>query len=311
GIQFAPVIENIRLYHQARRQAYQLRQLNRTQHSGIGYREYYLQDSTAIATDTRVRLDCGGPNEEGDRYNCLQPGDSMGRELLVDAAHALRSPLAAIKGYCSALLQSDVTWPPELSREFLETIDEETEVLNLVVGELLAPTGGDAGLIRLVRVESTAQVLLDKAGRMMAEKSQSIPVEFRCSGDQPTVLVDPARIVQVISHLARRASQPAGPGSGVVVECSCPETTPEIVIGTGDMGVDGNAHSQPAGADKTASVASPELRLEEDLRVSICQSLLEAHGVRLEIGPWKGRPGLFRFLLPLAPARDPWVLANT
>ena len=37
GNQIAPIIQNIRLYHQARRQAYQLRQSNRTQQSGIGY----------------------------------------------------------------------------------------------------------------------------------------------------------------------------------------------------------------------------------------------------------------------------------
>ena len=76
------------------------------------------------------------------------------------------------------------------------------------------------------------------------------------------------------------------------------------------MEVDGGADSNITGADKTDLAASPELRLEEDLRVTICQSLLEAHGIRLEIGPWKGRPGLFRFLLPLAPARDPGVLAG-
>ena len=74
--------------------------------------------------------------------------------------------------------------------------------------------------------------------------------------------------------------------------------------------------SKLTGADKTepeaSSVLGPtELRLEEDLRVTICQSILVAHGVQLEIGPWKGRSGLFRFLLPLAPAHDPWVLAAT
>ncbi|MCI0824091.1 MAG: GAF domain-containing protein [Chloroflexi bacterium] len=249
------------------------------------------------------------------RYNSLQPKDSIGWESLGDLAHALRSPLAAIKGYCSALLQSDVTWPPELQREFLETIDEETDVLNVVIGELLAPTDGDAGVVRLDRVESTAQFLFDQAGRMMAEKSQSVPVEFRCPSDAPPLLVDSARIVQVISDLARCAGQTAGSGARVTVECSCQETQPEIVIGTGDMEVDGGADSNITGADKTDLAASPELRLpglrlEEDLRVTICQSLLEAHGIRLEIGPWKGRPGLFRFLLPLAPARDPGVLAG-
>ena len=282
----------------------------------IGWDSSELEDLLAVAGDTAARFDRLGLTQDRGRYNPLQLGDSMGRELLVDVAHALRNPLAAIKGYCSALLQSDVTWPPELKREFLETIDEETDVLNVVIGELLAPSDGDAGLIRPELVESTARFLFDQAGRMIAEKSPSISVEFRCSGDMPPVLVDPARIVQVISHLARCAGQTVGPASGVVVECCWQESMPEMVIGTGDLEVDGDADPLPAGEDNTELVASadlrlPDLGLDEDLRVTICQSILVAHGVQLEIGPWKGRPGLFRFLLPLAPAHGPWVLAGT
>ena len=73
-----------------------------------------------------------------------RPLGSLRREQLVDLPHSLRSLLAAIKGYVSALLQSDVKWPPELHREFLETIDREADRMNQVVTDMLEATQGEA-----------------------------------------------------------------------------------------------------------------------------------------------------------------------
>ncbi|MCH7606197.1 MAG: GAF domain-containing protein [Chloroflexi bacterium] len=70
---------------------------------------------------------------------------SSRKDFPADLAHALRTPLAAIKGYSSALLQTDVIWPEELVKEFLETIDRETDRLSQVVGELVASADEAAG----------------------------------------------------------------------------------------------------------------------------------------------------------------------
>lgn len=47
--------------------------------------------------------------------------------------------MTAIKGYSSSLLQSDLTWSPEVQHEFLKTIDREADRLERVVSDLLAP----------------------------------------------------------------------------------------------------------------------------------------------------------------------------
>lgn len=88
-------------------------------------------------TELYSRID--GISQDATQHGNRQTVGPLGRELSEDLAHALRSPLAAIKGYSSALLQTDITWPEELQREFLETIDRETDLLDQVVGKLLAP----------------------------------------------------------------------------------------------------------------------------------------------------------------------------
>ena len=63
---------------------------------------------------------------EGSRKRLM----SLRRELLTDVAGSLRQPLTSIKGYADSLLQSEVSWPEELRREFLETIGQQTDRLD-------------------------------------------------------------------------------------------------------------------------------------------------------------------------------------
>lgn len=65
----------------------------------------------------------GGSGQSGSRH--------------ADLAHTLRSPLTSIKGYTTSLLRTDVSWPEELEREFLETIDREADRLNQAVSDLM------------------------------------------------------------------------------------------------------------------------------------------------------------------------------
>ncbi|MSQ07677.1 MAG: GAF domain-containing protein [Dehalococcoidia bacterium] len=103
--QIAAAVQSHRYYRRARTRAYQIAQIQR---------------SVTYAHSSVHR-------EESDH------------DLLVDAAHALRNPVTAIKGYSSSLLQGDLTWSPEIQQEFLKTIDRETDRLEQVVRDLLAP----------------------------------------------------------------------------------------------------------------------------------------------------------------------------
>ena len=75
--------------------------------------------------------------------------DSLGKGLLADAAHALRSPLSSIKGYSSTLLQTDVSWSPEVRQEFLETIDREADQLTNVINDLFGSMEAELAKVHL------------------------------------------------------------------------------------------------------------------------------------------------------------------
>jgi signal transduction histidine kinase len=64
---------------------------------------------------------------------------SLLQDPLAEVAHTLRSPLTAIKGYSTSLLQPGLTWPPEVQREFLKTIARASDQLDRALQDLLEP----------------------------------------------------------------------------------------------------------------------------------------------------------------------------
>lgn len=245
---------------------------------------------------------------EGD--DVLLPLDSLHKQLLVDVAHALRTPLAAIKGYSSALLQSDVTWPPELHQEFLETIDRETDRLTQVVNELLAPSHDDAGAVGLNLVLCTVQSLFDKAKSELAAKNWQWPVEFCCQPDLPPVSVDLRRLVQVTEYLVRCSAEMAGPDGALRVEARLREGQPDVVISRAVQ--DGPYASDGRGLEPSAAPEGDQggSWMNDDLRVIISRALLDAHGVTLRAGLSEDPSRLFSFSLPVGSPSDQIIEAG-
>ena len=80
----------------------------------------------------------------------LAEANELRTALLAAVSHDLRTPLASIKAAATSLLQQDVEWSEYTEREFLETIDEESDRLNDLVGNLLDMSRLQTGAVDLV-----------------------------------------------------------------------------------------------------------------------------------------------------------------
>ncbi len=90
-----------------------------------------LADQLAVAIDKR-RL-----AEETAEADKLAEIDAVRTALLRAVSHDLRTPLASIKAMISGLRDPTVEWKPEQIDEAHATIEEETDRLNRLVGNLL------------------------------------------------------------------------------------------------------------------------------------------------------------------------------
>ncbi len=129
--------------------------------------------------------------------------DEFKTTLLAAVGHELRTPLAAIKGHASTLLQKDVTWSLADQHHFLQTISGEADRLAQLVSNLLDLSRQEAGLLTLNRVPSRVQDLVAKTIDQL--NHTDIMLSLHIPDDLPLVNVDSARIEVALRNLVANA----------------------------------------------------------------------------------------------------------
>jgi two-component system sensor histidine kinase KdpD len=129
--------------------------------------------------------------------------DQLRTAILRAVSHDLRTPLASIKASVTSLLSDDIEWSDEDLHAFLGTIEEETDRLNELVGNLLD----------MSRIETdTLEVLMKPVGveevvaRALASLSGSTArVDVDVSEQLARVVADPALLERAVANLVSNA----------------------------------------------------------------------------------------------------------
>ncbi|HMG40179.1 MAG TPA: DUF4118 domain-containing protein [Acidimicrobiales bacterium] len=150
------------------------------------------------------------------RAAALAEADELRTALLQAVSHDLRTPLAGIKASASSLRQPDVDWSPEDVREFLRTIEDETDRLTDLVANLLDMSRIQAGVAtpRLREVGLDEVVPAALAG--LGERARGVLVDV--PETLPPVRSDPAMLERVVANLIDNALGHGGDRAPVRVE---------------------------------------------------------------------------------------------
>ncbi len=129
--------------------------------------------------------------------------DAVRTALLQAVSHDLRTPLSTIKAMVSGLRARDVAWTPAEIADALAAIDEETDRLNRVVGNLLDASRMQSGALA-VDVRPTA---IDEpvAAALSSIDAPSARVQIDLADDLPLVLADPVLLERSIANLVANA----------------------------------------------------------------------------------------------------------
>ena len=142
----------------------------------------------------------------------LAEGNTMRTAILRAVSHDLRTPLAGIKLAAGGLLQHTVTYTPEEERELLETIDQCTDRLDQLVGNLLDMSRITADSVR-------PQLGPVRWSDIVAPALRGLPdgaVRVELPANMPAVEADPVLLERVIANIVENAVKYA-PGSGITI----------------------------------------------------------------------------------------------
>ena len=257
---------------------------------------------TSFANQAALALDRASMAEEAVRIDALNRSDELKSTLLAAVSHELRSPLAAIKASISSLRDPAVAWSDESRSEFLQAIEEETDRLTLMVGNLLDLSRIEGGALQPDRQwYDIAELLLDIEQRY-AHRTSRHPIRLDLAENLPLVQFDYIEIAQVVTNLVNNAMQ------------YTPEPMPieiSVRLGAGAIIVSVRDHGPGIPPHRVARIFEKFYRAEHTgsvagsgIGLTISKGLVEAHGGRMWAESRLGEGTTVSFSLPTGGERD-------
>lgn len=135
----------------------------------------------------------------------LESVNELRAAILAAVSHDLRTPLASIKASVSSLRAQDVTWSPAETSEFLEAIEDETDRLTSLVGNLLDMSRIQAGSIVLVLGRVGLDEVVPAALSTLPDGATDVVVDV--PETLPRVEVDAQLLERAVANVVGNAQQ--------------------------------------------------------------------------------------------------------
>jgi two-component system sensor histidine kinase KdpD len=216
--------------------------------------------------------------------------------LFSSISHDLRTPLASITASVTSLLGEDARFDPRDRSELLETIRQEAERLNRLVGNLLHLSRIRAGgLVPAKTPAAIDEVIEGVVGRLQPVLA-SHHLRLVLRDDLPETPMDVIQIDQVLTNLLENAAKFTVPGGEIGVYAARWQDVVRVRITDRGQGVP---------PEERERVFEPFYRAEGDtgpgtrLGLAIARAIVEAHGGRIWIEGVPGGGAAVLFDLPI------------
>ena len=223
--------------------------------------------------------------------------EQLRNSLLSAISHDLRTPLAAIVGASSSLVQDGERLDNEARHELgLAIYDEATRMAGLA-NNLLDMARLQAGAVVLNRQWQPLEEVVGGALAGLTSRIVNHPVTIDLPHDLPLVEIDSLLIERVFANLLDNAVKYTPPGTPI--EISAASRQSELVVTVSDHGRGIPLGEEKLIFEKFHRVASEGNQGGAGLGLTICRSIVEAHGGRIWAENLSSGGAAFHFALPL------------
>ena len=217
--------------------------------------------------------------------------------LLSSLSHDMRTPLGAITGAASSLLEDPgkgaIAEPAR--RELLQSILDESNRMNRLIGNLLDMIRVESGALKVQKDWQPLEEPVGVALIRLQDRLREHPVEVHLPPDLPLVPMDGVLIEQVFVNLLENAVKYTP--RGTPVEISAAHVDGRVRVDVADHGPGVPAGEERRIFDKFYRVARESPVSGVGLGLTICRGIVTAHGGRIWVE--NNHPGCtFQFTIP-------------
>ncbi|MHA0285307.1 ATP-binding protein [Mycobacterium sp. C3-094] len=227
---------------------------------------------------------------EAGEAESIARADELRRSLLSAVSHDLRTPLAAAKAAVSSLRSTDIAFSEDDTAELLATIEESTDQLTALVGNLLDSSRLAAGVVRpqlsRVYLEETVQRALVGISRGVtgygrAEQLDRVKVDV---GHQ-VVVADGGLLERVLANLIDNALRYAPDGP---VRITAGQVGDRVLIAVADEGPGISRGSEEQIFDAFQRLGDQDNSSGVGLGLSVARGFVEAMGGSISVADTPG-----------------------
>ena len=225
--------------------------------------------------------------------------ERMRSALLSSVSHDLRTPLTVISGAASSLVEGETDFDDQTRRELTQAIYEEAYRLERLVNNLLEMSRLQAGEIKLLKEWEPLEEVIGTALAQLEPHLKDHPVNIDLPADLPLVQMDPMLMERVFTNLLENAVKytPAATPIHIAAQVEGEHLQVEVA----DRGPGLPLGEEERVFEKFYQAARGPLR-GAGLGLTICRSIVEAHGGKIWAANRPAGGAAFIFTLPLAPA---------
>lgn len=229
----------------------------------------------------------------------LAQKEQLRANLLRSISHDLRTPLTAISGNSSILLENADKFNEETKKQLYTDIYDDSQWLINLVENILSISKMEEGTLNLnLSAELLDEIIAEAMHHIDRRKTEHRIVVGEME-ELLLVRVDARLITQVVINLIDNAIKYTQEGSDIIITAKKQQGQAVVSIADNGPGIDDEMKPYIFDMFYTGAKKVADSRRSLGLGLSLCKSILNAHGGEIMVTDNQPRGTVFTFTLPL------------
>lgn len=231
--------------------------------------------------------------------------DEVKDEFISMASHQLRTPLTSVKGYLDMVLEGDAGEVTSMQRKFLSEAFVSSERMVHLINDFLNVSRLQTGKFVVDKRPTSLMRIIDEELESLKVNADGrhLSFHFTRQGVVPKLMLDEAKIRQVVMNFADNALYYSKEGTTIEVTLQADDTKVEFTVKDTGIGVPKDEQAQLFTKFYRASNARKQRPDGTGVGLYLAKRVVTEHGGSIIFSSQENKGSTFGFRLPIRPLR--------
>ena len=230
--------------------------------------------------------------------------ERMRANLLRAVSHDLRTPLTTIYGSSTTLLENDGVMTRDQKNSMIRGIKEDAQWLVRMVENLLSITRIDSGQVKIIKTPTVVDELVDSVVLKFKKRYPKQEIDLELPDDVVMIPMDAVLIEQVLINILENAVEHAAGMTKLELRVFSLGKRAIFEIRDNGCGIDPRRLDTIFTGYYTSDDTAADSRKNAGIGLSVCATIIHAHGGSIKAENVKSGGAVFRFALDVEEVSD-------